>query len=318
MISNYYRFVIYFGWLVIALVHLSTVAIAQNKLPDSVQNAYHFSSPSPLVPNESRSNQFFERMRKELVFPGGDLPSWLHFIEAKANSTHLGEKKDLPQPLRANRPLWIIAVTGLLLSIASVLRFVFPADVSLIVRAYYNQSLLSSLNKEESVFSSWPYVFFFLLFGFGAGLLIYLSLLSGVFGVSGVGTSASGAISYLLISVFVMVLFGLKIITIRFLGFVFDSVRMLRRYITILYLAYFNAGIIFFLTAICISLLPFEYAAWLLWIGLILVALPLLVRLIYVTYELLVNYRFPKFYLIVYLCTLEIAPVLILIKVLYR
>jgi len=201
-----------------------------------------------------------------------------------------------------------------------VLRLLFPADVALIVKVYFDQSLLGQINKEENMFNSWPYVFFYALFGFAAGLFIYLGMLSGSLGGAEAQWNARhGGVSLdLLLSLGVLVLFALKIVVTRFMGFVFDSARLLRRYITILFLAYFNAGIVFLLFAGAMSLMPFEQAPLLFWTGLICIALPFTLRLTYAGYELLSNYRFPKFYLIVYLCTLEIAPVLILIKVLYR
>lgn len=215
---------------------------------------------------------------------------------------------------RETRDRWVILSIGLLAFFYGIVNYFFPGEISRIARAYYNRSHLVQLAKEDHLFSSWPFVFLYVLVGFAAGIFIYLGLASGVVGAG----HPVKAKHFLLIALSVLVLFGLKIVAIRVIGFIFDISRLLRKYITVLYLGYFNTGIVLLVFATIISLMPYQQAGWLIWTAIGLCGLFLFFRVAQVAVELLINYRFPKFYLFMYLCTLEIAPVLILIKILYR
>src|SRR5690606_39519093 len=73
-------------------------------------------------------------------------------------------------------------------------------------------------------------VFLYLLFGFTIGLFLYL-----VSTFTQLGGIAEGFNLYLIFSISIMVLFSLKIITLRFIGFLFDVPRLVREYVSILY-----------------------------------------------------------------------------------
>lgn len=274
---------------------------------------------SPELPDPERPDQLIDRVRRELVFAEGDLLTWIHAASAMQERVRAGETSEGADArpsasLRPTRDRWILLSVGLLLLIGAILKSAFPVDTALLFRAHYDRSLLGQIAKEDHLFSSWPFFFLYIFTGFAVGIFSYLTLISGVF-----EPPRQGPPPYVLvISASVLVLFGLKIATIRLIGFIFDISRMLRKYITVLYLAYFNAGIILLLFAFVISLVPYAYAPGLVWTAVGAVAVMLLLRIVQVAAEMLINYRFPKFYLFMYLCTLEIAPVLILIKVLYR
>src|SRR5690606_28792478 len=109
-----------------------------------------------------------------------------------------------------------------------------------IIQAFYNDRMLLQVNKEDTLYSSWPFVFLYILFGFAVGLFIYLC------NVHYTGVSYHNGIErFLGISLFVMALFILKIIATRLLGFIFDLQRVVREYVSILYLSYFNAALVF-------------------------------------------------------------------------
>jgi len=255
-------------------------------------------------PDPNRPNQLIDSLRELVVVENGDFMGWLAFARSL-------EKQQDPDDGKAHRELWVIAAIGLLLLFLGIVRAAFPNEVLSIVQAFYNDRMLLQINKEDTLYSSWPFVFLYVLFGFAVGLFIYLSNLY-YFG----DTGNKGLDTFLGISFFVMLLFILKIIATRFLGFVFDLQRVVREYVSILYLSYFNAALVFLPIVLVLSFIPQDQMTWVIPTALVIVLCLFIFRFAKTANNLLINYRFPKFYLFMYLCCLEIAPVLILVKVL--
>lgn len=256
------------------------------------------------LPHPNRPNRFADSLRNLLIVENGDFMGWIAFTNHIEMQRNLGDERHFRDP-------WIIVAIGLLFLFLGVIRAAFPNEVVAIIQAFYNDRMLLQINKEDTLYSSWPFIFLYILFGFVTGMFLYhynLYFLQ--------HKQAHGPNVFIGISIFVIVLFVLKIIVTRFLGFVFDLQRMVREYVSILYLSYFNAALVFLPVVLAISLLPERDTRWVIPAGLVLVLLLLIFRLVKTTNNLLSSYRFSKFYLFMYLCCLEIAPVLILIKVL--
>lgn len=268
------------------------------RLQDSLTMLY-IGSPDP-----ERRNLLMDSLRKQVIVENGDFMSWLAFARSL-------EERFPPETVKASREPWVIAAIGILLLLLGVVRVAFPNEVAAIVVAFYNDRTLHQINKEDTLYSSWPFVFLYILFGFSLGLFIYLTNVYYIGGQQNQGVDA-----FLGISLFVMLLFVLKIVTTRLLGVVFEVQRMVREYVSILYLSYFNAALVFLPIIVVLSLVPAGQMAWIVPATLVTVLCLFVFRFVKTAGNLLNNYRFSKFYLFMYLCCLEIAPVLILIKVL--
>ncbi|PPL00642.1 DUF4271 domain-containing protein [Parapedobacter indicus] len=254
------------------------------------------------LPDPERPNQLADSLRKLVVVQKGDFLRWLHFAQS------------LEQPMddeKGGREQWVMAAIGLLLLLLGLVRVSFPNEVLSIIQAFYNDRMLLQINKEDTLYSSWPFIFLYVLFGFAMGLFIYVCNL-----YYGKGSYQSGVDTFLGISIFVMLLFVLKIIVTRFLGVVFDVRRIVREYVSILYLSYFNAALVFLPVVLILSLVPETQMVWIIPAALTLVLGLFVFRFVKTATNVLTNHQFSKFYLFMYLCCLEIAPVLILVKVL--
>jgi hypothetical protein len=256
------------------------------------------------LPDPGRPNQFADSLRKLIVVENGDFMGWLTFVRTL-------EKDVQPDAEKTVRDQWIIAAIGLLLLLLGIVRIAFPNEVLSIIQAFYNDRMLLQINKEDTLYSSWPFVFLYIVFGFAVGLFLYLCNWYYT-----PGGNNNGVADFLAISFFVMLLFILKIIVTRFLGFVFDLRRVVREYVSILYLSYFNAALVFLPVVLVLSLVPHDHTVWIIPLSLIIVFGLFIFRFAKTANNLLTNHRFSKFYLFMYLCCLEIAPVLILVKVL--
>ncbi len=256
------------------------------------------------VPDQNRPNQLLDSLRKLVVVESGDFMGWLAFMRTLDENIETDIEK-------TSRERWIIVVIGLLLLFLGIVKIAFPGEVTSIIQAFYNDRVLLQIDKEDTLYSSWPFVFLYILFGFSVGLFIYQ------YNLYYVGDKKTHDIeTFLGISFFIMLLFALKIVVTRFLGFVFDIQRVVREYISILYLSFFNAAIVFLPVIVVLSLVPQNHILWIIPATLFIVLCLFVFRFVKTANNVLAGHRFSKFYLFVYLCCLEIAPVLILIKVL--
>lgn len=276
--------------------------------------------PLIFAPDPMRTNLFADSLKKLIIVDGPtDMARWMAFADSLASSRFVeGSGLDSPPRLKGEakvfRETWVVGVLVFLALFLGVVRYTFPNDLSLLIQAYYQEMILNQISKEDNLLISWPSIFLFVLSGLSLGLFIYLALLSGQWGSYPYG----GVDDFLFISVVIMVLFALKILCLRFVGIFFEGQKTVRQYVVVLYLSYFNAGLIGLPAALTLAFLPFESASWLVPVIAFLVMALLIFRVFKFLASMLYNYRFSKFYLFVYLCSLEIAPILILLKVVFR
>ena len=205
--------------------------------------------------------------------------------------------------------VWVPAVVAVLLLMFAVLRISFAKQLQTIIQSFFSNRVLNNLNKEDNLFSSWPFLLLFVQFGFTLGMFFYL--VSQYYGISFPG---SGIQFYLGISVIILVLYAFKILLLRLLGHLFNIQKPINEYVVILYLSYFNLSLLFIPLVIAFALSPLKYAIYYIAISFILLGLIFVFQFIRAGLNILSHNRFPKVYLFLYFCALEICPILILIK----
>ncbi|WP_134088345.1 DUF4271 domain-containing protein [Olivibacter sp. XZL3] len=254
------------------------------------------------LPMDSK-NQFLDSLKKVYIIDDGNTLLWGKHV-AYTGSKQLGARK-------VYRPRWILYAVFALFLFFALIRLSFMKDLEAIATSFYNNRVLLQISKEDNLITSWPFVFLYLLFGFTIGLFLYLYSVYGQLQFSHSPMSV-----FFTIAALVLVLSVVKILITRAIGFVFGIQKLVRDYISILYLSYFNAAIIFLPLLLVLSLAPTEYIrVWLIvscLVGLLVFAM----QLLRASNTVLKSYQFSKFYLFIYLCTLEVGPILILIKLL--
>lgn len=211
---------------------------------------------------------------------------------------------------KQSRPIWVLFVVIFLFLIAGILRVAFPVELRTIMDAYYKERLLLQVSKEDNLATSWPYIFLYALFSLSLGLFVVIVLSS--FGES----KYLSFENFLKNSLLVALLFIAKILIIRFISFVFLLDRIVREYIAVLYLVYFNSMFCLMPFLLAAVFVPSSYIRFLLLIYVVLVVLLFAYRFLRTAFHLFTNFKFSIFYLILYLCTLELAPILILVRAL--
>jgi hypothetical protein len=211
---------------------------------------------------------------------------------------------------RMKRDPWTIGVIICLLLYAGILNFVMDKDIDIVFRSFYNKRSVQS-GKEESLLNSRAFLALFILFGLISGLFIYqVSVAKNRY------YPISGFQLFAFLSVIIVVLFALKLLVLRAIGFIFNVNKIVGEYISILYLTYFNIAFVFLPLTLCFCLLPAQLTPVILIVALILTIVIFVWQYLRSSVNIISNFRFHKFYLFIYLCALEICPVLILIKAL--
>lgn len=267
---------------------------------DSLARAYIFV-------DANRSNKQLDSLRARIVVSDNDFISWMSFVNSLTTDQHLPTMR---ASLKVDRPVWIIGVLILLFLGLGLIRLFFYSTFQNIIYGFFNDRVLGQISKEDNVVTSWPYIFLYVIFSFSLGLfiLIYRSAYNPMHEVT--------AANFLKISTLVAVLFVAKILLIRVIAIIFEVERLVREYVAVLYLVYFNSMLILMPLLLFVTFLPTSYFKIILIFFLIVVSILFLYRFLRTAFGLVGNLRFSIFYLILYLCSLEIAPILILVKAL--
>jgi hypothetical protein len=308
-----------------------TAAYAQvdtvNTMPDSVTSRPRHKGPLPFLDSVAHATANKEQFVSDslaiiyIAAPNSQRPNLFVDSLLKANAykgdlyLSLSAKSKVIQGYGHNRPsrdVWVIAVIILLLLFTSALNISSSKDMSNVFQSFYNRKTISQAGKEDSPINLWTFVALFLLFGFTFGLFLYL-LTTGYYKVY---YTIGGFQLFVTLSFVIIALFASKFLVLKFLGFVFDINKLVNEYISTLSLTYFNIAFVFLPVALCFSLIADKFIPFLLAITLLFVIVIFIWQYLRSSVSIISNFRFHKFYLFIYLCALEICPILILIKAL--
>jgi hypothetical protein len=212
------------------------------------------------------------------------------------------------RPVPKGEP-WVLGFILFLILLFGILRISFHKQLGDIIQAFYSNRVLNNLYKEDNLFTSWPFLFLFIQFGFTLGMFLYL--ISQYYQIS---YGAGGLQFFVTISVMIVILYALKIFILRGLGHLFNIQKLVHEYITVLYLSYFNIALIFIPLVVAFALAPLRYGMYFISTAAMLLTIIFLFQFIRAGYNILSNNRFSKVYLFLYFCALEICPILIVIK----
>ena len=204
---------------------------------------------------------------------------------------------------------WVLTFISFLLLGFAILKRYFSKQLYSIVQAFFSNRVLNNLNKEDNLFTSWPFLLLFIQFGFTIGMFFYL-----VTQYYQISYGAGGFRFFLTISVVIIILYTLKILLLKLLGHFFNIQKAVHEYIIILYVSYFNLSLLFIPLVVAFALSSLRYGLNYIIISLFLAGLIYTFQVFRAGINILSHYRFSKVYLILYFCALEICPILILIK----
>ena len=292
-------------------IPLSVVdSLQETKYADSLNSilvvAIDSITPQKLRPIDSLTKVLIaDSLRMGFGFQKGNFKTLIENFLLNTLNTDPHQKGDL----LPKGDVWVLAFIGFLVLLFSILKNAFSKQLLAIVQSFFSNRALGNLNKEDTLFNSWPFLILFIQFGFTIGMFFYL-----VAQYQKLDMVKNGFQFFLTISVLIIFLYVLKILLLRLVGFVFNIQKPIKEYVSILYLSYFNTSLLFIPLVVAFALSPLKYGSAYVSIAIVLIAIIFVFQFIRAGINILSNYRFSKVYLILYFCTLEICPILILIK----
>jgi len=230
-------------------------------------------------------------------------------FEVWSKSFSKKEIKVLEGKPRVQRERWVLVVIFCLIIFLGLIKNIFAKDLNEIVHLFYtNRSLFKT--KEDSLFNSWIFLFLYILFGLTFGIYFYLT---GEY--IQIPYARSDFQLFLMLSLVMVSSFAGKVIILRIVGFIFDIQKPIKEHIATLYLFFSNSTLIFLPIVVALSLLPHDLAKVYSHISLVLLISIFVFQCFRAFFRILFGYQLSIIYLFIYLCVLEVCPLIILIKV---
>jgi hypothetical protein len=204
---------------------------------------------------------------------------------------------------------WIHALMFVSFTMLVLLRVFDFRRLVLLFQGFVRASSVSQTYREESALTSRVSVFLLLNFLLMGGLFTWQTL--GVIFKSYPEPSAVLWISFGILCMYVV-----KIISVRILGFIFEMREAAQEYIYNVVLFNKTVGLILFPVTLCLAYARQLPPDWMVGIGLVFWGLILVYRFVRLSWIGLSVRGVSFLYIILYLCTLEILPFIVIIKML--
>jgi hypothetical protein len=207
------------------------------------------------------------------------------------------------------RPDWLLVIIIGSLILLAWLKLFYNKFLDQMIQSVTNYQLSVKLLRDHNIFSRRVAVALNLNFIFIGGAFIYL--LFGYYNIKPL--PLSDAMSYLCYSGFLMGLLMVRHLALHIIGHLFESRHVFREYLHQIFLIYKSLGIYFIVLVIGLAYIREDLRIYFIYVGILMAVLSYFLRL-FKGVRILMNKDVLIFYLILYLCTLEILPFLILYR----
>lgn len=217
-----------------------------------------------------------------------------------------------PQDRNTMSPIWFFPIVLIALSVFAALRIFYNKYFHQMLIAFYNNNLTNQIVRDENILVQRASVYLSLVFNLIAALFLYFISIYFGWELGGIGTGFS---RFLFFAIGVSFVYTLKFLVLKISGWLFNLDREMATYIFNTFLINNILGIVL-LPFVCLMAYNQLFSTyWLISFSLVLAALAFAYRLLR---GILIGFNassFSPLYLFLYLCALEIAPLMILIRI---
>lgn len=208
---------------------------------------------------------------------------------------------------------WIFFILLFLLITFTALKVLYYRNIKWMVGALFSSAITNQLVRgDENILIPRASLLLTIIFNCIAGLYLYQLSIVYNWNLDFVGSGFSRFLAFTLLISFI---YSLKMLFLRMVSYIFDADEPITLYIYNIFLLNNILGILLIPFVISITFMPSLFVPYLIKISFIIIILFFAYRIIR---GLMIGLSVPHFsilYLFLYLCTLEIAPLIILIKV---
>jgi hypothetical protein len=272
-------------------------------LIDTTGNNYRFG-----LNEASPGSVFF--IRKDETGTHGSNYSSNYISLYKGNELKLIHSTPVP---RSNiSPDWFFPVILIVLIIYTWLRVFYGKFFTLMVHAFINKNISNQVIRDENIYVQRISVFLSIVFNLNVALLLYLTSVYFNWNMAGIGIGFSRFAFFLLL---VSVAYALKFLILKICGWLFEQEREMATYVFNIFLINNILGMIFFPIILLLAYNESISFSALSGFAFILLLAGFSWRIFRGIQIGIGTGSYSLLYLFLYLCTLEIAPLMVLIRI---
>lgn len=216
-----------------------------------------------------------------------------------------------PQPFEAyHQPFWVPAMLLLALILLAWVKLFFWRRMQMIFRGVFARNYANQLIREGNLFRERPGLILFIVYLLVMAMWAYQAL-----ALFNIGYNFPPWMMYVMLFAFFLALWFFKVVMVNGLSLLFNTSQHSHHLLTNMFLYNLFLGMVL-LAVVC--LMSYASLYWFFYISLFIISLTYLIRIIRSAMIGFNMIKFSVFHLILYLCTLEILPLIVLAKILTR
>lgn len=272
---------------------------------DSLQNAFHLIQDSSF---QSKADKGFTFTDNDSLAPidrtsAGQAPALFKGHALQPSVTN-------PVPLKRTTPDWFILALFITIGFFTWLKLINAKIIQQLFAAFFNNSVTNQIVRDENILVQKASVLLSLVFYFAAALLLYQISVYYDWEYKIIG---KGPVRFIIFILFIASAYSFKMVFLKILSTIFGTDRLISTYLFNIFLINNIIGISLIPLILLIAFFPIA-TEYFIWAGIGLMIISFIYRLFRGIVIWTSIARFSLYYLILYLCALEIAPLLIIFK----
>lgn len=289
-----------------AQAHAVSVKTARRKAVDTLTSA---SGNRPVLQTDSSAKTTM-LLKDTTAMPASvEKSKQVNFFSShELKVTHQG-----PQSLNRTTPDWIFPVLLLVIAAFAWLRTFYYKYFIQIMSAFLNTNLTNQIVRDENILVQRASVMLNIVFNLVAALFLYFASIHFSWSMGGMH---AGFNRYLFFVLIVSAAYALKFLVLKICGYLFQVSREMAAYLFNIFLINNVLGM---LLIPMVALLAFSNTistTWIMTLSLFFAAAAFIYRIVRGLALGFASPAFSPYYIFMYLCTLEFAPLIVLIKIL--
>ena len=234
-------------------------------------------------------------------------------LESFFTGHQLKPQNSLPVAVSRETPDWLFFVLLLIIALLTWLKVFYRKNVIQIFEAFFSNVIANQIIRDENILVQRASVLLTITFNLAAALLLYL--LSEIYDWQ-VPYAGSGFSKFIIFALLISFAYTAKFIILKFAGFIFRVDKAIATYIFNIFIINNVLGIILILLVIGIAYLPSNTIIYLAPAAAMFVIIAYIYRFLR---GIIIGFSYKSYsnlYLFLYLCALEIAPLIVFVKLL--
>jgi hypothetical protein len=286
---------------------------AEPKPDTAISNGLIIQDSSLLIAQDTSYNS---KVSKGFTFTDNDSIALIDNFSIQTNNPALFKGHELeptssnPIPFKQQTPDWFTIALFITIGFFTWLKLVNGKIIQQLFTAFFNNSVTNQIVRDENILVQKASVLLSAVFYFSAALLLYQVSVYFNWDYKIIG---KGFIRFMIFVLFLASAYSFKIVFLKILSSIFQIDRAISTYIFNIFLINNINGILLIPLIMLIAFFPVA-TNYFIWAGIGILAITFLYRLFRGLAIWSALSSFSLYYFILYLCALEIAPLLIIFK----